>query len=413
MSATTTADYIAAYKEFGIDDYVTYKADLAADGFQDLKALAASNLLKATMIGEEFLMLGGNTSLALGNSPTPTLTQSNSGGVLLGNTGFGVGVVTLTLDGLRRAALAGGVIQSYTRTNGDGTTDSMNGGLGRPSTQANVATANDAANLHSINATCNAVAGAVAYAWFWGANASNLTLGAITTINSVLITANATGTSVAPGTANFAALGATDNSTDSLIFDGLLTFAFNASLNSYQAVMATGNAGTGTPLTADAAGGVNEIDTALKSFWDNYRLSPSKIWVSSQEMKNITKAVLKGSSTSAARFVVEVKDQGMLGGGFMVRSYLNKYSMDGATEIPIKIHPNLPAGVILFDTDELPYPMSNVANVKQMRMRRDYYQVDWPQVKRRYEFGVYADGVMQHFFPPAIGVIYNIADGLL
>jgi len=412
IMSTSTADYIAAYKEYGLDDYVTFKADLAAEGFQDLKALAASNLLKSTMIGEEFLILGGNTSLALGATANASLTQGNSGGALLGNTAYGVGVVALTLDGYRRAKLLGGVVQSYARTNGDGTSDTINGGTATPSSQANVTTANDAANAHIINATVTAKAGAVGYAWFWGLASGNLTLGAITTINSVSITALATGTTTSPGTANFTALGATDNSTDSLIFDGLLTFAHNASLGSYQVTMATGNAGEGTPLTADGRGGVTEIDTALQWFWDYYKLSPSTIWVSSQEIKNITAAVLQGAANTAARFVVEVPNQGMLAGGFMVRSYLNKFSMDGATEIPIKIHPNLPKGTILFDTDTLPYPMSNVANVKQMRLRRDYYQVTWPQVKRRYEFGVYADGVLQHYFPPSIGVIYNIGDGL-
>lgn len=412
VQATATADYIAIYKELGLEDSVTFKADRAAQGFDDLKALSVSNLLKSIMIEEERLDLYGNTSMALGNTANAVLTQANSGGSLLGNTSYGVGVVALTPDGLRRAALAGGVVQTYTRTNADGTTDVMNGGTAKPSSQANVSTANDGANAHVINATVTAVPGAAAYAWFWGTAAGNLTLGAITPINSVVITANATGTTVAPGTANFNALAANDNSTDALAYDGLLTFAWNASLNSYQAVMATGNAGVGTPLTADGAGGVKEIDAALKSFWDNYRLSPSRIWVNSQEMKNITNAVLKGSSTAAQRFSVVVDNQGMVAGGFKVASYLNKYTMNGGQEIPVQIHPYLPAGVILFDTDELPYPQSNVANVKQKLLRQDYWQIEWPLKTRKWEFGVYFDGVLQNYFPPAFGVIYNIADGL-
>lgn len=410
---TTTADYIAVYKEMGLEDSVTFKADRAASGFEDLKALSVSNLLKQTMIEEERIMLGGNTSLALGTTGNATLTQANAGGVLLGNTAYGVGVVALTLDGYRRAKLTGGIVQTYTRSNADGTTTVLNGGTAQPSSQANITTANDGANLHVINATVAASAGAMAYAWFWAAAASNLTLGALTTINSVQITANATGTTVSPGTANFNALAASDNSTDSLICDGLLTFAMNASLNSYQLVMATGNAGTGTALTADGYGGVKELDTALKSFWDNYRLSPTRIWVSSQEMKNITNAVLKNANTGAQRFNVVVDNTGMVAGGFKVASYLNKYTMNGGQEIPIGIHPNMPPGTILFDTDEIPYPQSNVANVKQMLLRQDYWQIEWPLTTRKYPFGVYFDGVLQNYFPPAFGVITNIADGLL
>lgn len=412
ITTTATADYIAVYKELGLEDSVTFKADRAAVGFEDLKALSVSNLLKGMMIEEERLILYGNTSFALGNTGTVTLAQSNSGGTLLGDTAYGVGCVALTPDGFRRAKVAGGVVQQYTRTNADGTTTTLNGGTAVPSTQANITTANDGANLHSITASVVAVVGAVAYAWFWAAAAGPLILGAITTINSVKITATATGTSTAPGTANYSALAANDYTTDSYVFDGLLTFAFNASLNSYQAAMATGNAGTGTPLTADGAGGVKEIDTALQSFWDNYRLSPSCIWVNSQEMKNITAAVLKGSTSAAQRFMVTVTADRMVAGGFKIASYLNKFTMNGGQEIPVKIHPYLPAGVILFDTDELPYPQSNVANVKQVLLRQDYWQIEWPLKTRKWEFGVYMDGVLQHYFPPSIGVIYNIADGL-
>ena len=99
VSTDTTADYTAVYKELGLEQSETFKAQLAADGFDDLRALAASDLLKATMIGEEFIDLGGNTSLALGNTPNASLSQANSGGSLLGNTSYGVGVVALTLDG--------------------------------------------------------------------------------------------------------------------------------------------------------------------------------------------------------------------------------------------------------------------------------------------------------------------------
>jgi hypothetical protein len=209
---------------------------------------------------------------------------------------------------------------------------------------------------------------------------------------------------------NYQALGATNNSTNTLAFDGLLTIASSSTLNSYQATMATGTAGTGTPLTSDGAGGITEIDTALKHFWDSYRLSPDTLWVNSQEMNNIGKKILAGASNAAQRFVFNA-DQGMVGGGIMVRSYLNKFGMDGAQELKIRLHPNMPAGTMLFTTNRLPYPLSNVTNVMQMRMRRDYYQIEWPLVTRKYQYGIYEDCVLQHFFPPSMGIITNIANG--
>ena len=410
VTADTVTDYTAAYKGLGLEQNVTFEADYAGENFEDVKALAVENLLKSMMIAEEKMILGGNCSMALA-LPVVTLTANNTGGGMVNNAVYTVAVAALTFEGYMVSSMTGGLVQSYTRTNADASTDTINGGCSQMSANATANAGTIGTNLGSISATCAAVAGAVGYAWFWANAGTSPTLGAITTINSVLITSNVgTGTAVSPGVATLAGIVAANYSTNALDFDGLLTFAMNASLNSYQGTQATGTAGTGTPLTADGNGGIVEIDAALQRFWDQYRLSPDEIWVSAQEQRNISAKVLMGASNATSRFVFNA-DQGMIAGGTMVRSYLNKFSMDGAKEIPIRIHPNMPPGTIFFNTKSLPYPMSNVTNVAQMRLRRDYYQIEWPLRSRKYEYGVYMDGVLQHYFPPAIGVIKNIGNG--
>jgi hypothetical protein len=297
--------------------------------------------------------------------------------------------------------VAGGILAAVARTNADGSVDNYGGGSAQKSANATVSVTGPNG---SISATVAQVRGAVAYAWFWSPSAGTEILGLITTINSALITATATGTQTA------ASLPASDNSRNVLVFDGLLTQVFTVANNGYFSAQPTGVAGTGTPLTSDGAGGIVELDVALKSFWDTSRLSPTAIYVSSQEIQNITKKVLAGAVNSAQRFVFDSK-QGMIAGGTLVRSYLNKFAMDGAQEIPVKLHPNMPAGTMLFDTDVLPYPLSNVTNVKQIRARRDYYQIEWPLRTRKYEYGVYADEVLQNYFVPAFGSITNIGNG--
>ncbi|WP_044561276.1 hypothetical protein, partial [Azospirillum sp. B4] len=330
---------------------------------------------------------------------TPVVTASNSGGALAAGT-WSVIAVGLTLEGYLNGSVTGGIQGQLTRTNADGSSDQFGGGAAKPSAAATGTTTGAAG---SLTATVAPLAGAVAYAWFWGAAGSEK-LGSVTTINSVVITDGAVGTQTA------ASLGAGDNSQNNLSFDGLLYQAFKGGSNAYVQIMPTGVAGTGTPLTADGAGGIVEIETALKAFWDTYRLSPQEIWVSSQEAQTISRKILTGTTNSAQRFVFNT-DQALLGGGVMVRTYLNRYSMVGGQTLDIKVHPNMPAGTILFRTTRLPYPLANVTNVTQMRMRRDYYQIEWPLRTRRYEYGVYCDGVLQNYFPPAFGVITNIANG--
>ncbi len=132
--------------------------------------------------------------------------------------------------------------------------------------------------------------------------------------------------------------------------------------------------------------------------------------MSSQEALNISKKILTGSAVAAQRFVFETS-QNAIGGGVMVRTYLNRFSMQGGSSLDIKLHPNLPAGTVLLTTQALPYPLSGVGNVMQIRTRQDYYQIEWPLRSRKYEYGVYADEVLQHYFPPSLAVISNIGNG--
>lgn len=399
VTSHTTKDYNAVYKTIGLEDYATFQADWAAEQFDDAKARVVEGNLRGLMISEEKLIIGGNTSVALGTTPTPSTSTSTTGGSLAALT-WSVICVALAFDGYVNGSVAGGIAALVTRTNADASVDTYGGGSAQKSASAAQATTGATS---TISASVAPVTGAVGYAWFWGTAGSEV-LGAITTINSVLITAAATGTQTA------ASLPASDNSTNALVFDGLISQICGSGINSYLYSMATGTAGTGTALTANGSGGIVEIDAALKSFWDNYRLSPDTIWVSSQEQKNISNKIFSASTGNAQRFVFTV-EQGQIAGGTMVRSYVNPYSMDGAKEIPIKLHPNMVPGTILFTTSQLPYPLSNVSNVLQIRARRDYFQIEWPLRSLKYEFGIYADEVLQNYFPPAFGMITNIANG--
>lgn len=392
------ADYAAVYRGFGLEGSATFEATYAAQGFDDARAQAGLRTLQSVMIGEEALILGGNNSLALGTTGTPSLAASTSGGSLATMT-LSVICVALSLDGMINGSIVGGIQASITRNNPDGSSDTYGGGAAQKSANATVSVTGPTGSATASVAPKNGAAG---YAWFWGTAGSEV-LGAITSINSVAITDAAAGTQTA------ASLPSADWSQNSLVFDGLMTMCWKG-LGSYVKTLATGTAGTGTPLTGDGAGGIVEIDDALQSFWDLYRLSPDTIWVNSQEARNISRKILAGNATSAQRFVFD-SVQSAIGGGIMVRTYLNRFSMGGGQELEIKIHPNIPPGTVLFTSNSIPYPLSNVGNVIQMKMRQEYYQIEWPLRSRKYEYGVYADGVLQHYFPPSMGLINNIGNG--
>ncbi len=401
--AVATQDYSAAYKGIGVETSVDFEAQYAGQGFDDIRAVAAKTGLESLMIGEEAMILGGNASLPLGTTPTPTLSDVGVGGAVAAGAALSVVCVALTHDGIMNATIAGGVQGQITRTNADSTSDTFGGGAARRSVNATITTANDGNATHLVRASVAPVAGALGYAWFWGAAGSE-TLGAITALASMAITGAAMGTQTA------SALGANDNSTNALAFDGLITQAFKAGSGAYVTTQGQGAAGSGTPLTSDGAGGIVEIDAALKTMWDGHRISPDTIWVSSQEALNVSRKIATGVASTAMRFVYEAGEN-LVGGGIVVRTYLNRFSMQGGSTIDIKVHPNMPAGTLLMTTSTLPYPLAGVGNLMQIRTRQDYYQIEWPLRTRRYEYGIYADEVLQHYFPPSLAIITNIGNG--
>ena len=408
---TTVSEYLAAYRGLGLEDTVTFEAQYAGQGFEDVKARAVRGLLQSLMIQEEFCILGGNgAAVSLTKPAAPTLTE-NLAAVLPGTfksaTKYKVGVVALTLEGYRLASVAAGVVQTYSRTNGGAdAADTVNGGTSEPSDATEITISTSGVDTQSVNMSTPVIPGAVAYAWYWGPTASDLLLGAITTTNSYAATV-LTGT----GTQKLSALVATNYSKNALLFDGLLYQAWKTASGAYVYNMPTlALKGAGTPLTAGTDGTITEFDAALQSLWDNYRLSPTRIVVSGQELNYIRKKILTGSATGAQRFVFSADQSGVMG-GVMVNSYLNPFGMGAAKPIPIELHPNMPPGTVLFDTDDLPYTLSGVTNVKQIRTRQEYYQIEWPLRTRKYEYGVYCDEVLQNYFPPAFGIITNIGAG--
>lgn len=395
--ATSTQDFMANYKGIGLEDSVTFEADYAAQGFDDVKAKAALGLLRSTMIQEERITLLGNSSINLGTTPTPTLAGSTTGGTLATGT-LSVIAVALTGEALRAATVSGGIQLGFLRNNADGTTDQINGGHAIKSAAATVAITGPTG---SATASVPVVNGALGYAWFWGAAGSEV-LGAVTALNSVAITANATGTQAASAVGAGADTG--DQSKRSLIFDGLATQIQTPGSGSYNVALPTGVAGTGTPFTSDGAGGIVEIDTAFAWFWDNLRLSPEIIWCSGKTLNAVSKLVIANGGAPLIRYDGGAGGNGMTA-GTVVTGYLNKITN---TTVQIKVHPDMPDGVLMFYSESIPYPLSGVGNVLQYKCRKDYYQTEWPLRTRKYEYGVYADEVLQNYFPPAFGLLRNI-----
>ena len=397
---------VAPYVTLGEEDTVTFEAEAAAQGFEDVNSTATLRLLQKTMRKEETALLGGNISVALGTAPTPTLAATGTGATLPAAT-YSVVVVALTFEGFRNSSLSSGVATSKTITGNDGNSYTLSGGSSMRS-----ANATQAVSLgQTLAATVSVVNGAVAYAWYVGAAGSE-TLQAITPLNSATFAAP-----LLSGQQPASAITSDNSRNVGLAFDGLLTEGFNPATPSYVQALATGAAGAGTALTASGRGSVIEIDNMLMAMWNNYRISPTVIYVNTQEQRNITAKCLSNASGPLLRYNVQADGDSSLPYGITangaVRWYYNPYSVDGGFDIPIKVHPDLPPGTILAYAERLPmwYQSNQVPNTAEVLTRRDYYRVDWPLRTRRREYGVYSEEVLAVYATFGIGILTNIGNG--
>jgi hypothetical protein len=262
-----------------------------------------------------------------------------------------------------------------------------------------------------LGASVAAVSGAVAYAWFVGSASGAETLQAITTINSVAISAPLVG-----GTQPATQITQDNSYNANYAYNGLLTTALAAS-NSYVNTLATGTAGTGTYLTASGRGSVVEIDTMFQTMWNNFELSPTVLYVNAQELRNITTKVLSNSAGPLLRYDRTADGEG--GGEYQITAsgtiayYYNPFALNGGLRIPVRIHPRVPPGTLIGWAENLPiqYQSNEVPNVAEVKTRQDYYQIDWPIVTRQRQVGVYAEAVLAVYAPFAMGVITNIGNG--
>lgn len=412
----STADYLAAFRGYGLDDFVNFEADWAAQGFDDAKALAVEGLLRSVMIGEEQIMLGGNTSLALGTANTPTVTADAETTSTCTNGSVTVKVVGLGYQGywslagynngatgqtLNLATAEPGTVALATKTNMDGTTDQYNGGVGQISAASAAATID--ATHKGATATVTPKPGEFAWAWYvqTAGTGGNYYLYAITTVNKVKISVDSV-TTTQPH-ANLSA----DHSTCALEFDGYLTLAVNGSLGGYWKAL-----GAGAQLTTDSAGGCTELNALFQDRWNKYRLSPDEIHLNAEQLVDLNALVIKNGGAPLVRFPVDAsRDEQVaaINAGVSVKSVLNKITN---TQVKVAVHPNVPPGCIFARATQIPYKLSGVSSLYRMLLRQDYYQIAWPVVTRRWEYGVYADGVLQHFFPPALAAITNITPGI-
>ena len=442
-----TKYYTAPYQHYASESFTTFQAQYGSKNLSpDGRAAQTLATLNNSRIQEELYMLGGNRSILLGQGATPTIADVGTGGAIASGATVYVGVVPLTLIGFNVLGGADGVLPAATtvlplvsRTSPFQTVaDSVGGYMGKVSALANITVAADGNNTHSVTASTTPVQGAAGYLWFVGASSgAGCVAYSVTSVANTVITAGAGG---AGNTGSNATDLQTDYSSDSaaggnattFTGDGLFSLIFGAGQGSTGGVNGlAGSADTasgayvsvaanGATLTADGAGGINEIDAMLLDRFIKFKLGINKLWVGAKMMLDFKKLVVGGGAAPLVRLNLDLENMdkvasGAASGGMVIGWYMNPFGMsignpNSGKMIPIYCHPFLPNGVILGTTEKLPYNLPNNAPLLEIETLQEWYQVDWPVTQLQWESGLYLDSVLKMRYGPAFCGLMNLSN---
>lgn len=387
---TATEDMIAVYKSMALADTVSFESVWSGRTFMDVKALAVTNLLRATMIQEENNMLFGQNTVsasnqqapgAVGNAPTLTGTQvttATTGGHLAATTTYHFFETVVTGMG---ESLPGA---DFSLATGSGSTNSYTftpvGVAGQPIFGY---------NLYMGTTSSASAAGKVLVANLaGGTKPSSGTLNAITwlTNGAPVVVDNVTALGAAPPAA--------DGSADVRAYNGLLTQIYGGTGATIQSVNGT--------LT------VASWNAVFLAMWNAALADPDVLWVNAQEAGKITALTVNAGTPY---FVVPEGEQSGFTVGYRAAKLTNQYT---GREVPIRVHPTLPQGTMLFASTMMPgwYVPSDVPNIWDLNVLQDYIELDYPptQANPYWQTEVRLSSTIRLYLPLLFGVLNGISN---
>jgi hypothetical protein len=389
--AITKADKSTTYGPYGRLGTVTREGQIAGGNFEDVRARVEGLTLLQFLQEEEAVIIGGFTGTAFDAGPTPTVAGVASGGSLADDTYY-VSIVELTMEGAIRASRI--ARPDVTGANGYdfSTVPTLNtgSGCGTASTEANgVVTGGGGAGSLTVSWTPNP--NAVAYAVYIGlaTGTTNHKLQGIVTQASIIVKDfNTTG--AAPPT--------TDTSDDAP-FSGMIE-QLNASGSGAYIKAVSGTLGS------VVGRGIAEIDAAFNDIYDRVKSEPDRMVMGWPEFEKIDNAL---SSVTNDRVKLNIQLSGGASPGAELPRFTT-YKTPRGKVVPMEENPNIPGGMILFLSDSVPIPDSEIPNAWEMHMGSDLARLDYALTKPTYEFEDRGFGALAGYATGFQGYIYDIRE---
>lgn len=363
-------DQVVPYSQFSVSDEVTWSAQYAGQGYQDIRQLSRTSLLYSSMLLEERMLLMGRG------------TASGFSGALAAPTGVSLAARSAATG---ETGISGATTNVYVKV----TSDAGDFGQSVLSSAANVAVTNG----QVVDVTYTLPAGALgarvyvstgasdpgdASRWYAGRSGY-----ATFTIQGALPTSGTAASTVTADTSAYA------NG-----YDGILPICTGA--NSGYVNQVNGALNTASPGA--------EFQTVFASLYQKVKADPDRVLFNGSDRKQLSEA-LKGSSSSNYRMTITQDEVSGVTLGDVVNTIVNEVTGKG---VAVEVHPWLPQGVAPVLSDTLPIPDTQVSDVWAVYNVQDLMGIDWPVTQFAYESSSYWFGTLVCYAPAWNGAVTGI-----
>jgi hypothetical protein len=355
-------DKNVSYSQFSVSDQVTWSAQYAGQGYQDIRQLSRTSLMYSSMLLEERMLLMGRGTSGngfIGTLAAPTSVTATARSAAAGETG-----------------LSGVTTNIYVKV----TSDAGDFGQSVLSSGANVA----ATNGQVVDVTCVLPAGATGVRVYVGTGASDPGDAAkwyagragynTFTIQGALPTSGTAASTVTADTTAYA------NGYDGIL--PICTGPDSGYVNRLNAVLSTANPGV-------------EWQNAFVSLYNSVKADPDRTLLNGADRKQLSDA-LKGSSSSNYRMTITQDQLTGVTIGDVVNTIINEVTGKG---VAVEVHPWMPQGSSVVLSDSLPIPDSQVSDVWSVFNVQDLMGIDWPVNQFAFESSSYWFGTLVCYAP--------------
>nr|WP_202446859.1 hypothetical protein [Streptomyces sp. SID5468] len=369
-------DQTFAYSQFSMSDEVTWSAQYAGQGYQDIRQLSRTSLLYASMLMEERMLLMGRG------------TQTGFAGAMPAPTGLTATAQTPAAGQTALTGAQGSTPTIYVKVTADA------GAFGESAPTAAVSVAVAAGQNVILQLTDSA------QALGYNVYVSTGTTDPGDTARHFMLRVpglNAAGQIVLQGALPTSGklVPTGDTSAYQAGYDGILPWCmgpqsgYNAKING---AWSSTNPGI-------------ELQNAFVSLYNSVKADPDRVLFNGADRKTLSDTLKSGSNTNYQMRITQDEITGVTLGDVAV-AVINEVT---GKRVEMEVHPWMPQGVAPILSDTLPIPDTQVSNVWQVFNVQDFMGIDWPVTQFAYESSSYWYGTFVCYAPAWNGCISGIS----